>query len=150
MSQDNIPHHIPAPCIIDSGTIVNKDDMKRLLNDLYRVRYVHILDGKLQSEGEGAIVEVFTDPLQSTLIANGNLYLNIQSFDYLQLNQSPLKETYFDLIQDNRQLRLIPASQSLQGEEANSDLDASTIEDMVTKVLSAKWDVQFDDEDYSF
>jgi hypothetical protein len=84
------------------------------------------------------------------LIANGNLYLNIQSFDYLQLNQSPLKETYFDLIQDNRQLRLIPASQSLQGEEANSDLDASTIEDMVTKVLSAKWDVQFDDEDYSF
>ncbi|MGL5873397.1 MAG: hypothetical protein ACRC2R_13700 [Xenococcaceae cyanobacterium] len=150
MSQDNSPHHLPAPCIIDSGTVVNKDDMKRLLNDLYRVRYLHTIDGNLQSEGEGSLVEVFIDPCQSTLIANGNLYLNIQSFDYLQLHQSDRNQTYFDLIQDNRQLRLIPVSQSEQEPEETSNFDASTIEDVVTKVLSARWDVQFDDEDYSF
>jgi hypothetical protein len=150
MSQDNSPHHLPAPCIIDSGTVVNKDDMKRLLNDLYRVRYFHKIDGKLQTEGEASIVEVFADPHQSTLIANGNIYLNIQSFDYLQLYQSASKETYFDLIQDNRQLRLIPVFKSSQDREETSNFDASTIEDMVTKVLSARWDVQFDDEDYSF
>jgi hypothetical protein len=150
MSQDNTPHHLPAPCIIDFGTIVNKDDMKRLLNDLYRVRYTHSIDGILQSEGEGTIVEVFIDPHQSTLIANGNLYINIHSFDFLQLNQSPLEETYFDLIQDNRQLRIIPLSKFSQEEEENNSFNASTIEEMVTKVLSAKWDVHFDDEDYSF
>jgi hypothetical protein len=145
MSHHQPPHQLPAPCIINTGTIVNKQDMGRLLTDLGRVRYIHTLDGKLQNEGEGCVLEVFADPNRSTIIANRALYLNVQSFDYLQLNQSPEQETYFDLIQDNRQLRLIPLSNPYQ-EQSNQQLNADALEAMVAQVLSAKWDVQIDDE----
>jgi hypothetical protein len=145
MSHHQPPHQLPAPCIIDTGTIVNKQDIGRLLTDLGRVRYIHTLDGKLQNEGEGCVLEVFAEPNRSTIIANRALYLNVQSFDYLQLNQSPEQETYFDLIQDNRQLRLIPLSNPYQ-EQSNQQLNADALEVMVAQVLSAKWDVQIDDE----
>ena len=145
MSHHQSRHQLPAPCIIDTGIIVNKQDMGRLLTDLRRVHYIHTLDGKLQSEGEGCVMEVFFDPHRSTLIANYSLYLNVQSFDYLQLSQSPEKETYFDLIQDNRQLRLISLSNPLQDPSAQ-ELNADALEAMVTQVLSAKWDVQIDDD----
>lgn len=145
MSHPQFSHQLPAPCIIDTGIIINKQDMGRLLTDLSHVRYIHNLDGKLQSEGEGCVLEVFCDPHRSTLIANRALYLNVQSFDYLQLNQSLEKETYFDLIQDNRQLRLIPLSNPLQ-EQSTQQLNADALEAMVTQVLSAKWDVQIDDD----
>ncbi len=119
--------------------------MGRLLTDLTRVRYIHTLDGKLQNEGEGCVLEVFSEPHRATLIANHTLYLNVQSFDYLQLSQSQAQETYFDLVQDNRQLRLIPLSNPLQ-EQATQQLNVDALEAMVTQVLSAKWDVQLDDD----
>jgi hypothetical protein len=150
MSYQQTYPQLPAPCIIDFGIVANKDDMRRLLIDLNRVRYIHTLDGKLQSEGEGWILEVFCDPTRSTLVANQRLYLNIQSFDYLELNQSSPTETYYDLIQDNRQLRLIPLNNSLQEANNPRNLDAAALEAMVTQVLSAKWDVQLDDDDCPF
>lgn len=150
MSHDKTFSQLPAPCIIDSGIIVNKEDIRRLLNDLGLVRYLHTLDGNLQSQGEGWVSEVFNDPYQATLVANHTLYINIQSFDYLKLEHSPTKETYFDLIQDNRQLRLIPLSRDLQDQESITDLDADDLEAMMTQVLSAQWDVQLDDDDCPF
>lgn len=145
MSYSQSPHQLPAPCIIDTGIIVNKQDIERLLNDLSRVRYIHSLDGEIKSESEGCVMEVFCDSQRSTLIANQAIYLNVQSFDFLHLSQSQTKETYFDLIQDNRQLRLIPLSNPLQ-EHAHDQFNADALEAMVTQVLSAKWDVQIDDE----
>ena len=88
MSQHPRSQQIPAPCIVDIGTIINKDDIKRLLGDLCHVYYVHSLDNQVQSEGQGCVIEVFNDPNQSTLVANSNLYINIQSFDFLQLSKS--------------------------------------------------------------
>lgn len=148
MSYDPSPHRkqLPAPCIIDSGTVVNKRDMQRLLSDLSRVRYVHLQEGVLISEGEGCVLEVFADPERSTLIANRALYLNVCSFDYLELGQSPEQEPWFDLIQDDRQLRLIPLSNPLQ-EHHNRSLNAAALEAMVAEVLSAGWDVQIDDDE---
>lgn len=145
MSQSPSPHQLPAPCIIDTGIIISKQDIGRLLTDLSRVRYIHTLDGKLQNEGQGCVLEVFSDPRRSTMIANHTLYLNVQSFDYLQLSQSPKNETVFDLVQDNRQLRLIPLSNPLQ-DQSTQQLNADALEAMVTRVLSAKWDVQIDDD----
>jgi len=147
MSHNQFPHSLPAPCIIDTGIVINKEDMRRILGSLSRVRYIHTLDASVRHQGEGYVLEVFADPSQSTLIANHALYLNVQSFDYLQLHQSPEEETYFDLMQDNRQLRLIPLANSLQEQDATRNLDVDTLEAMVTQVLSAKWDVQIDDED---
>jgi hypothetical protein len=141
--------HFPAPCIIDTGTIVDKRDMQRLLADLTRVQYIHTQDHQVASTGEGCILEVFADPQRSTLIANHTLYLNVLSFDYLELSRSPEQVTYFDLIQDDRQLRLIPLSNPLQDQGGRS-LNAADLEAVVAEVLSANWDVQIDDDDENF
>jgi hypothetical protein len=147
MTYDPKTPTLPAPCIIDSGIVVNKDDMRRLLNDLGHVHYVHMVDGEVKSSGEGWIVEVFADPHQATIVANHSLYLNILSFDYLELNPCDRQQTYFDLIQDSRLLRLSPLASSLHDPETDRNLDAATLEEMVTQVLSAKWDMQLDEED---
>ncbi|MFB2920713.1 hypothetical protein [Aerosakkonema funiforme] len=150
MSQDQFPTQLPAPCIIDTGTIVNKLDMRRILTDLRHVRYLHIQDGKLQSEGEGFVLEVFADPSRATLVANHALYLNVYSFDCLDLKQSPQCECYFDLVQDSRRLRLIPLSNPLQ-EVVGDNFNEADLEAVVDRVLSAKWDLNIDDDsDYSF
>ncbi len=147
----NQPHRLNksvAPCIVDTGIIVNKDDMQRLLNDLCHVCYSHSIDDRLDSEGEGFVQEIFSDAYQSTLIANGNLYINLKSFDYLQLSKSSDNRTCFDLIQENRQLRLIPISATALNREQDKGINAAAIEAMVTEVLSARLDVQLDDEEF--
>ncbi|BAQ65696.1 hypothetical protein [Geminocystis sp. NIES-3709] len=137
---------IPAPCIIESGILVNKEDIKRLINDLTQVRYIHIIDGVVQNNGTGWILEVFNDPSQATVVVNNSLYINIQSFDYLKLTQVSPQETHFDLIQDNRQLRLIPLTTSNQDVQTTKSIGFDCLEDMLEEVLSAKWDVQLDED----
>ncbi|NJK99105.1 MAG: hypothetical protein HC910_00550 [Spirulinaceae cyanobacterium SM2_1_0] len=149
MSCNQFPQSLPAPCIIETGTIINPDDIYRLLGQLGRVRYIHYLDNAVRNEGEGCVQEVFAEAHQSTLIANHALYLNIHSFDYLQLQQLPDGRTCFDLVQDNRLLRLIPLTDPLVTSEVSANLDDAALEAMLTHVLSAKWDVQLDD-DYPF
>jgi len=146
MNKSHSSQPLPAPCIIDSGIIVNKEDMRRLLNDIGRVHYLHTLDGFMQSEGEGWIMEIFADATQSTLVANHALYLNLHSFDYLILDSNDEEQTCFELVQENRHLRLTPLSSPLQEEVVNSYLDVEALEAMVTQVLSAQWDVQWDDD----
>lgn len=136
---------MPAPCIINTGTIVNKLDMQRLLNDLGHVRYVYTREGTLQSEGEGDVMEVFANPQRSTLVANHALYLNVHSFDFLELKESPEKETYFDLIQEGSCLRLIPLSTPME-ERRERSLNSSAIEVVMEQLLCAKWDAEFDDD----
>ncbi|MEO9126244.1 MAG: hypothetical protein ABI262_16430 [Microcoleus sp.] len=146
---DQLNNRVVAPCIIDTGIVVNKRDIKRLLFDLGRVRYLHIQDGKIYSEGEGYVIEVFANPDRSTLIANHALYLNVYSFDYLELKQSPVEGTYFDLIQEGRQLRLIPLSNPLQ-EQVARNLNAAALDAVVDQVLSGNWDLQLDEDDSPF
>ncbi|GAB1544041.1 hypothetical protein NUACC21_67170 [Scytonema sp. NUACC21] len=119
--------------------------MRRLLSDLGRVRYIHTHEGQLQNEGEGDVMEVFANPQRSTLVANHALYLNVYSFDYLELKQSPEKDTYFDLIQEGMCLRLIPLSTPLQ-ERQERCFHVSTLEAMMEQVLSARWDAEIDDD----
>ncbi|MBD2666651.1 hypothetical protein [Richelia sinica] len=136
---------IPAPCIVNTGIIVNKIDIRRLLTDLGRVHYTYTQGKKLLSEGEGDVMEVFGDPQRSTLVVNNALYLNVDSFDYLELKQSPQKETYFDLVQEEMCLRLIPHSTPLQ-ERRERQLSACAIEAMMDQVLAARWDAELDDD----
>ncbi|BAZ28641.1 hypothetical protein NIES4074_10750 [Cylindrospermum sp. NIES-4074] len=136
---------IPAPCVVNTGIIVNKLDMRRLLTDLGRVHYIYTLEDKLLSEGEGDVMEVFANPQRSTLVANNALYLNVHSFDYLELKQSPQQETYLDLMQEGMCLRLIPLSTPLQ-ERRDRHLNVSAIEAMMEQVFSARWDAEIDDD----
>jgi hypothetical protein len=139
-------HRPPAPCLIDTGTVVNKRDMQRLLMDLNRVRYIHSQDGVVGAEGEGCVVEVFSDPQQSTLIANHSLYLNVLSFDYLEMGRSPDQGTWFDLVQDGRHLRLIPLTNPLH-DQYDRRLNTAALEAVVAEVLSAQWDMAIDEDD---
>jgi hypothetical protein len=127
------------------GIIVNKLDMRRLLADLGRVHYIYTQEDQLLSEGDGDVMEVFANPRRSTLIANHTLYLNLYSFDYLELKQSPEKQTYFDLMQESVCLRLIPLSTPLQ-ERKDRNLNVSVMEAMMEQVLSARWDAEIDDD----
>lgn len=148
MSKNRGMKFIPAPCIVDEGIAIDRGDIRRLLADMCHVHYIHTIDGRVTSQGKGFIQEIFNDPHQSTLIANKNIYININSFDYLQLSKSTDNEACFDLIQDNRQLRLIPVARKTPVQAMSSNIDAETIEAMVTEVLSARLDVQLDDEEF--
>ena len=138
---------IPAPCIVNTGIVVNKLDIRRLLNDLGRVHYIYTQDHKLLSEGDGDVIEVFANSRRATLVTNNSLYLNVDSFDYLELKQSPQPETYFDLIQEQMCLRLIPLSTPLQ-ERRNRQFNFTVIEAMMDEVLTARWDAEIDDYCY--
>ncbi|MBV6621515.1 MAG: hypothetical protein KI793_00940 [Rivularia sp. (in: Bacteria)] len=136
---------IPAPCIVNTGVIVNKLDIRRLLADLGRVRYAYTQDGEVCAAGEGDVMEVFANPRRSTLVANNALYLNVYSFDYLELQQSSEKEACFDLVQEDMRLRLIPLSTPMQ-ERQERCWNSNAIEAMMEQVLSAKWDAEIDDD----
>ncbi len=136
---------IPAPCIVHTGIIVNKLDIRRLLNDLGRVHYIYTQDSKLLSEGDGDVMEVFANPHRSTLVVNNGLYLNVDSFDYLELKQSSQQGAYFDLMQEQMCLRLIPLSTPLQ-ERRNRQFNVTVIEAMMDQVLAARWDAEIDDD----
>jgi len=124
---------------------VNKSDMLRLLQDLGQVRYQHFQDGELLTEGGGFVMEVFTDGQQATLVANHTLYLNVCSFDFLEMGKVNVDQSYFDLVQDNRRLRLLPIYDPVQDQIAQSASTAA-FEAMVVDALTARWDACIDDE----
>ncbi|MGG6240232.1 hypothetical protein ACQ4N7_16540 [Nodosilinea sp. AN01ver1] len=136
---------IPAPCLIDSGVVVNKTDMLRLLQDLGQVRYRHLQDSIPLSEGQGLVMEVFADSQQATLVANHTLYINVYSFDCLEIGRTDADGNHFDLVQDNRRLRLIPLSDPMHDHITRS-VNTAALEAMVADALSASWDACLDDD----
>lgn len=140
---------LPAPCLVDEGTVINKKDMLRILQHLGRVRYCHMQGQTLLKQGEGYVIEVFSDPHQATLVANRSLHINVNSFDYLEMGQLSGQQSFFDLIQDGWHLRLIPLSNPLQ-ERTLPDINDAALEAMLTEALSARWDACLDDDANDF
>jgi len=155
-----LPIPLSAPCIVENGIVFHKTDMLRLLKGLHRVRYVHRQDSEITNSGEGCVMEVFSDPTQATIVANRSLYLNVHSFDYLELitdghktaqeiapqaTPEAVETTCFALVQDNRCLCLTPLP-NLEVTPAIGHLDTATLEAIVTEALSASWDASLDDE----
>ena len=136
---------LPAPCLVDNGIVVNKADMLRLLNDLGQVNYTDIHDQNVLSRGTGYIMDVFAEPGVSTLVANQSLYLNVYSFDYLELEKLPNDQACFKLVQENRCLQLVPLTTPIQ-EQATRNMNTVAIEAIVAEALSASWDACLDDD----
>ncbi len=136
---------LPAPCLVDSGMVVNKADMLRLLQDLGQVRYQHFQDSALLTEGGGFVMEVFADTQQATLVANHTLYLNVYSFDFLEMGKIDTQQSYFDLVQDNRRLRLLPIYDPVQ-DQITQSANTAAFEAMVVDALTARWDACMDDD----
>ena len=140
----NSPSKLPAPCIVDSGIVINKIDMLRLLKGLSQVRYIYRQDDQVTSTGEGRVMEAFSDANQATLVANHSLYVNVNSFDYLEIVRSG-DETSYALVQYNLCLCLTPIAKDVE-RHATREFDAATLEAIVTEALSASWDASIDDE----
>ncbi len=137
--------NLPAPCLVDNGIVVNKADMLRLLNDLGQVTYMDIHEEDVLSQGTGYVMDVFAEPGASTLVANQSLYLNVHSFDYLELEKLPDRPACFKLVQDNRCLRLVPLTSPLQ-EQANHKMNVAALEAIMVEALSSGWDDCLDDD----
>ena len=146
-SSSYLSSSVVAPCVVDQGTIYQKQDIRCLLGDLRCVRYIHEQDGQVLREGEGYLKEVFADSQRATVVANRTLYINVCSFDYLELTVLPDGESSFDLVQDGRRLRLIPTSSPMQL-ATTAALDTATLEVMMAEVLSANLDAQLDDDEH--
>ena len=145
--RDRDERSIPAPCIVHEGILVSKPDMKRVLADLCNVRYAYRTDDDNPHEGEGYVMDIFTHPQSSTIVANHAIYINLLSFDYLQISQTSEDETSFILVGDNRQLQLVPLSNPMK-ERSDRTLQVYALEAVVAEVLSAKLDAQMDDDEY--
>ncbi|MEM1427469.1 MAG: hypothetical protein AAGF75_13075 [Cyanobacteria bacterium P01_H01_bin.130] len=122
--------------------------MQKLLAGLGRVKYSYLQDGAIASEGEGVVVEVFADDIQATLVANAALYINVCSFDYLEIARESDDRSIFSLVQENWVLRLIPQTSWLQ-DSGNIDIDEAALEAVFDRVLLANFDACADDEGYS-
>lgn len=101
-------------CIIDQGVLVNRRDMVRILRDLGQVCYQDLVDGEIQRQGEGIIVEVASNDHAATVVVNKRLYLNVQAFDYLKLGCDEAGEAVLELVSNRRSLRLLPLSDPLR------------------------------------
>ena len=148
MNPEFTPSRLPAPCIIEQGILINKDDIKRVLSDLGQVDYFCQLDGQCQGSGQGWILDVFNDVKQATIVMNQSLYLNVNSFDYLQLSVNDQGQTLIDLWQDSRQLRLIPLDSDQCLPDPCQYFLSSDLESVVSEVLSAQLDVQLDQDSF--
>lgn len=129
-------------CLVDYGTIYAKRDMVRILRDLDKVRYVDMLNNVVASEGEGYVIEVFSNGFDSTLIFNNRLHINVNGFDYLEIKTNPNKEVA--LISGHRTIRLRPVS--------NSTSNVSSIEEEIDeqRIAIASQLACDNDEDLNF
>ena len=133
------------PCLVDKGVLINKVDMLRLLQDLGQVSYSHLEDGIVLATGKGLVMEVFSDSQQANLVANHTLYINVHSFDYLEMGRLDSEKSQFDLVHENRRLRLIPLSDPIK-EHLSHTVNTVALEAMVADALSASWDACIDDD----
>ena len=138
------PESLPAPCVVDRGIVVQKEDMLRLLRGLRKVKYIYRQDNGISSTGEGCVIEAFCDPNQATLVANHSLYLNVDSFDYVELTTQDAQTT-FSLVQEDRCLCLTPINDS-PSQGLMTQLDAADLEVIVNEAIAASWDASLDDD----
>jgi hypothetical protein len=114
-----VPPTPRAPCIVDRGIILHPRDMACLLEDLGPVRYRFRDGDQTLAEGEGYIFEVFADPHRATVVANRSLFLNLSSFDWLEL-WGDRDGSRLDLVQEARRLELTPLA-ATAGQEGWED-----------------------------
>lgn len=92
------------PCIVGSGVVTSQKDMMRVLRGFDHVKYSDVIDGKVQSEDEAFVVEVFSNDLESTIIFNRRIHLNVENFEYLRMVQS--LPGIVELIEGHRTLKI--------------------------------------------
>jgi hypothetical protein len=105
-------------CIVDEGIVLNRRDMVRILRDLGHVHYQDLLDGNVQSQGEGLIAGVVSNQNASTIVVNRRLYINVNGFDFMRLGRTDDDTSTIDLVDEKRTIRLLPVGDVLQERQA--------------------------------
>lgn len=130
------------PCIVGVGVVTSKKDMMRVLRGYDHVKYTDVIDGKTESEDEAFVVEVFCNEIESTIIFNRRIHLNVQNFEYLRLIQN-LPGTV-ELIEGHRTLRLEAANDPFNNKDI---LMSESIENRANiEGLYEEDDIIFDDD----
>lgn len=114
MAWDDREDRNRIPCIVDQGIIANRKDMVRVLRDLGHVRYADMVGDDVRATGEGIVSHVFAHEAAATIVANKRLYLNVNGFDYLRLGKADEEQPAFDLVAEDRTLRLEPLSDPIK------------------------------------
>lgn len=99
-----------APCLVGEGTLTEPTDMIRALETLEGLRYSYSVDGTVMAEGTAALVKLMADGESATMLVNGCLFLNVESFRYLTFSRPEEEEGEwaFELFGDGSVLRLVP------------------------------------------
>jgi hypothetical protein len=98
-----------APCFIENGTVSGIRDMARVLRMLDRVRYSYSVDGRAMSEGTAALIDLMCDEEDSsTILVNGCLFLNVESFTHLTFSTAHDGSCTFRLVGAGTTLQLTP------------------------------------------
>lgn len=108
------------PCIIENGIVYGVKDIFRIVRDMGHVKYAELINGEVQSEGEGYIMSVVANQQSATVIANQRLYLNVCGFEYLSIATREDGQVHFDLVHPYRTLRLTPTPDSNAEEGAET------------------------------
>lgn len=138
-------HDNQLQCIVDEGILLNRRDMVRLLRDLGLVRYVDLHSGETRASGEGYVTSVVANQINSTIIANRRLYLNVNNFEYLKLGLDA-GQTFFDLVDRDRIVRIIPLDCALTPPPVTTE-DAFGSGRVANGFRDALAEVYFDDEE---
>ena len=142
MARDEREDHNRIPCIVDEGIIANRRDMVRVLRDLGHVRYADLVGDDVRATGEGIVSHVFSHEAAGTIVANKRLYVNVNGFDFLRLARTDADGTCFDLVRDERTLRLEPLTDPLRDGHAIEEATYVSAEG-----LSSLMGVQLSEED---
>ncbi len=133
-------------CIVEEGILLNRRDIVRVLRDLGLVRYSDLHDGAARASGEGYVTSVVANGSSSTIIANRRLYLNVNNFEYMRLGVED-GQPFFDLVTQNRTIRLIPVEAPLADRPQAVTEDAYASGRVASLFGDTLAEVYFDDEE---
>ncbi len=133
------PEDKQIPCIVGKGVVMSKRDMMRVLKGFDHVLFTDTIDGELQIEDEAYVVEVFRNDIESTIVFNRRMHINVENFEYLRIIQS--LPGIVELIEGHRTLRL----EAVVDPFSNKDI-------LMTEVLEnrARMEALYEEEDIIF
>ena len=132
-----------APCLVSKGTLTHPRDMLRALETIENLDYRYVVDGRCVEEGHTALVKLMADPESATLVVNGCLFLNVQSFRYLDFEHAGDDRWLFTLHGDGTVFELLSIP------ESDSDGDGDKRPHLLSQELAPDFEslIALDDED---
>lgn len=135
------PRQLP-PLLVGDGTLTHSRDMVRALETVETFTYRYLVDGDLITEGRATLVRIMADSDSASVLVNGCMFLNVQSFQYINFRTDAEGQARFDLYVEGAVLEITP----LDEPEIRTG-QRQVIRMMEESVFDANSIVLLDDED---